>query len=199
MKNFILAVFILIGINYNCFSQQIYSTTESREAIVYMNDGTTIEGILVNQTPFKANYVDIELKDGIKKIKKNKINRLVVGSDEFKNMNVYNEKGTKILKEKKLLKLEVVGKANLYSDSYLHSEAGRTNAYFYKRKVFYCHKADEEALTLLHYDFDQLKKNQEFKAVATQYFADNSSVVEKINKGQFTYKNIPTLVEEYNQ
>lgn len=199
MKNFILLAFMIVGISYNCFCQQIYSITENKHTIVYMNDGTKTEGILVSQTPFKTNYVEIEQKDGIKKIKKNKIEKLIVGSDEFRSMNVYNEKGTRILKDKKLLKLEVSGKVSLYSESYLHSEPGLTDSYSYWRKVFYCQKAGEEVLTLIHYDFDQLKKNEEFKAVALQYFGDNSTIIEKINKGHYTYKNIASLVEEYNQ
>lgn len=149
---------------------------------------------------YNLDYIVITDGNRSKKIKNKNIEWLFVEGDEYVSKSVYNASGKKILKKKQLVKVEIKCKVNLYSHTYAVSEVHTfRGGVFLKRVVYYCQKEGEDAITLLHYDYENFDKNHGFKATATVYFSDNETIAERIDSEVFTYRNIPAMISEYNR
>lgn len=62
----------------------------------------------------------------------------------------------------------------------------------------YCRRDGEKAATLISNASGSIGNNKFFKKCAGNYFSDDQTIIEKINNGVYTYKNIPEMVKEYN-
>lgn len=200
MRKFIFVATLCITFCISCFAQMGTNSKDLSIKVIKTN-GEVIEATLVPpRFNFDLNYIIVTDGHRKTKIKKKNIDKLFVEGDEYVSKSVYSASGKKILKKKQLVKVEITGKASLYSHTYAVSEVHMMKGGVYlKRTVYYCQKEGEEALTLLHYNYENFDRNYDFKATATAYFSDNESVAEKIDTGIFTYRNIPSMIREYNR
>jgi hypothetical protein len=177
-------------------------STMSYDSEIEMEDGKIITG--------KVNY-PLKLEDDILKINNNNIETSKIkkvtffssfGNLEYHNLLVYNYNGKKIKKKKKLLSLIVSGKVKLYfGESDVVMQVGSSNGmrnFNNGSTVYYCLREGEPAATFLHENWNQTSKNADFKSNAKRYFSDNPAIIEKINNKTYTYKNIISLVNDYN-
>ncbi|MXN93223.1 hypothetical protein GR160_18495 [Flavobacterium sp. Sd200] len=201
MKKYILASLLFIGCIIFSFAQ-VHTNSKALSAKIIMTSGEVLETTLIPfPIKFDLNYIKVKEGDRIRKIKKKNIEKMFVENDVYVNKNVYSPSGKRILKNKKLLRVVVLGKVNLYCDTYTVQEPDpfANGPIFFKRNVYYCQKDSEDAATMIHYDFDNFNKNDGFKTAAANYFSDNESITEKIKNETFTYKDVVAVVEEYNK
>lgn len=201
MRKIIFIATFFLTASFSCLAQ--WGARENVKGTVYKTNGKILETTLVHHR-IKNDIDYVLIKDGeeTKKIKKKDIDKITVGNDLYVSKPVFNSSGKRILKDKKLVKQLVSGRMNLYVNSYdiieineFHKMA-TTN---YKRKVYYGQKEGEEAMTMIFYDYENFDRNREFREALSAYFSDHEIILEKIDKGEFTYKNVVAIAEEYNK
>lgn len=176
-------------------------TKRDNSVTVHLNDGSVIKAeIDYWRAKFDVNYIEIKQGDETQRIKKKHIAKFVTTEGEFVARSVYNKSGKRVLKKKEFVRQVVSGNVNLYVKTYKKFEDDLFNGgHFQDRMVFYCQKEGEAALTLIHYNFENFDRNESFKKNAMAYFSDHEIILEKLDSGEFTYRNIVAVVNEYNK
>ncbi len=195
-------------------SVSVFSQTKNtwEPGLISLIDGTVLDGLVKLPT----NYgMSINGKDKVK-FKQNEdakkqvfgskeIDRVVVGLDAieqdfYEYIYITNRRQIlcKILKE---------GAVNYYSrtiaSGYMHSFSGSNDflgssmVYTEEGTHYYIKKnTDKKAISLLRWD---VNRGKFFIHYATTYFSDCPTLVSRIEEKQLTVKNIPSIVDDYNQ
>ena len=196
-KTITIVTFLLIFVNG--IAQK---NAKSFETVIEMKDGSTKSGTM----KFPIKLEDKELKLGDEEIETAKIKKVTfttaTGEIEYHNLFVYNYNGKKIKEKKKLLRLIIPGKVNLYFGEtsvtmQVNSAMGLSN-FSNGSTLYYFMKENEPAATFIHENWNQTFKNGDFKTNASRYFAENPKILAKIKDKTYTYENIYQLVMEYN-
>ncbi len=177
--------------------------------VIYMEDGTTKEGLVAFPLKSFAKSITIKVNGEKEKVDIEYVKKVIFKAttisfaSEYHHLAVNNFNGKKVLKRKQMLKIVYNGpKVSLYCGSYDWSMHANAGGGFQKTTIgvvsYYCIKPGEPAATLIHEDFGQINENADFKLYGSRYFADYPELAQKIKDKVYTYKDINTVMEDYN-
>lgn len=204
--NNVIAIFLLLA-SLPISTKAGYLTAK----LVYVN-GTETTGLAEYPDEPVAKYINFKAD---KKSDKQKIS-----SEELKKIVFYNEKNEpfeveriktwqyNLKRERKIgppvwLFVVVRGPVTLYTITAGGSVTYKTTGASIVPSDTYCFvkKESESEGTLIHYKINatiSVAKNATFHAMGQEYFADNAAIAEKIKTKEYTYKDVVTVVETYN-
>lgn len=184
MRPFIICILLLFGLESYC------QTTYKNGLIVTQSNDT-----IMCQVPISVSYgnkIQIKRADGKKEtILLHDIKYLATGERAFENIKFKKSK-----KEiNKLMWIEIEGKINLYCEVQIDTYLPGPIALGPNRNVAtfsdtYVIKKNDTTYYIDQYDFIESVK---------PFLADAPQLLSRVEREEFTYKNIKGLVEEYNK
>ena len=187
-----------------CISVSTFAAKNFYQASIYLNNGTTKNGLTSFVEFESGDYVYFKANDDseVEKIESIQINKIIYTFDEDKYEYMYLKvyKGWKQKEIKGPIWLEVVKKgiATLYVARTV-VEGGvmpgsKTSAGF---RDYYIMR-DGEPAAKLYATISTANNNQTFRAKAPLYFADYPELANKIKNKEYTWKNLDEVVDIYN-
>lgn len=172
-----------------------------QEATVSFVDGKSKTGLV--ESPFGGEYIYFKQSENaaVEKLDAATIHGILFTIDgkqyEYHQLKVYKGWGQKRMSSYPMW-LEVVEKgiATLYvvSSRLQGSIYSTTSAGF---EEYYCYRKGEEAAKMVS-QVSTMNNNQLFRAKAPLYFADYPELAEKIKSKEYNWKDLTTVVKEYN-
>lgn len=191
MKN-ILALFIVL------FSVTTYGA-KYYDATVVLADGKSKTGLV--ESPFGGQYIFFKAsKDAaIEKLDNASVTQIIFTIDgekkEYHQLKVYLGWGQKRISDPMWLQVVEKGIATLYVNQTTMSSAnGLNKAGFLDYFVI---RAGEPAAKMIA-NVSTMNNNQTFRAKAPLYFQDYPELAAKIESKEYTWKDLTTVVQEYN-
>jgi len=166
-------------------AQEIYGFAEGQ---IIKKQGDTIK-CLVSMTTSYGDVVKYKMKSNSPEItiKSSEVKLLKTPYNTFENIS-FGEK-------ERLMTVMLVGKVTLYSCMFFYNP--QTNYYkdntaitTYSKDITYLIKKDDTINEI---------KNKNFKNLMTSIMSDCETVISKINNKVYKFKNLETVVEEYNK
>ena len=207
MKKMILMSTIIL-LSIACAPKNSYTSNYNiMSSTVKLDDGTEVLGKI--DYPLNAIESKVKVKDVNNKtikIDKKLISKIVCattsGPIEYENMKVYKGwNATKIHKRRIILGTSMKGEVTLYfCNRSFRQNTGGNSSIWVSEIYYYCKRDNEPAATLIHIDMNMkaIGKNSTFRHFGRKYFADNSEIVDKIDKREYTYENLFEVVALYN-
>ena len=193
MKHTFISFFLLI-ITSVAMADTYYPAT------IVFTDGKSKTG-LVESTFGDYIFFKSSEKANAEKIESSTLTKLIFTikneKREYHYLKTYLGWGQKRIGPAMWLKVLVSGKATLYLNSTTLSTPSNTqnSAGFLD---YYCIRSGEPAAKWIS-AVSTLNNNQHFRAKAPLYFEDYPELASKINSKEYTYKDIETVVQEYNK
>ena len=171
------------------------------EASIYMNDGTTLTGECRIPKMLDKNIVIKQHKNSSRiKLKKENIDSIVftIDGESVKYVKEVTPRGygnKKLNKTKSWLRVEISGFVSLYKG--VETQMGSPGM-----NLWYCKKEDENNVYFITNKYSgamvmTIGNKKLFKKFASEYFKDNSELVQKINT-EYSNKDLSKVVNEYN-
>jgi hypothetical protein len=193
MKKIVFSLTLLLIVN------TLFADTFLPATIVF-TDGKSktglVESTFGDYIVFKASE-----KASEEKIQSANLSRLIFSikneKREYHYLKTYLAWGQKRIGPPMWLKVLISGKATLYLNSTtLSTPSNSQNSAGFLD--YYCIRPGEEAAKWIS-AVSTLNNNQHFRAKAPLYFADYPELAAKIKSKEYTYKDIETVVQEYNK
>jgi hypothetical protein len=172
------------------------------DATIYLVDGKLKTGFV--DSPFGGGniYFKQTIDAEVEEVDETLVKSIVFTIDgerrEYHQHKVYLGWGQKRISERPMwLKVVEKGVATLY----IHAIRQQGSIYSTNTAGFedyYCFREGEEAAKLIC-QIPTLNNNQTFRAKAPLYFADYPELAEKIKSKEYNWKDLTTVVQEYNK
>jgi hypothetical protein len=184
------------------FSSLSASAGKYREATVTFTDGKTKTGLV--ESPFGGEYIYFKQSEDatVEKLDAATVHGILFTIDgkkyEYHQHKVYKGWGqTRMSSDPMWLEVVENGIATLYvvSSRMQGSIYSTTSAGF---EDYYCFREGEDGAKLIA-QVSTMNNNQTFRAKAPLYFADYPELAEKIKSKEYTWKDLTTVVKEYNK
>lgn len=170
------------------------------DATVVFKDGKSKKGLV--ESTLGTDYILYKSSAGSKeeKIESTTVSKLIFNIKderrEFHLLKVYLGWGQKRISDPMWLKVVESGVATLYVNrTTMSSQDGLNSAGFLD---YYIIRAGEPAAKMIA-NVSSANNNQTFRAKAPLYFEDYPELAEKIKSKEYTWKDLTTTVQEYNQ
>ncbi len=215
MKKILMLLLLVTGVVKAQITIDLDKGTKKVEAIVYKKNGSTVKGTL-KLLSLQLLKKKVEIKGDKKyKIKNGEIDSIQVFNEKgeltpytfyYKKRDVYiaKKKALKSYKHHMWMCKLLEGKANLYvTTSLFRLLDGKIDAIGSINEYFVQKQGETIPSTISHvqnsFSLSNKAYNKYFKAYAPIFFSDDSTIVSKINSGEYTRKDIEKIVEEYNK
>ena len=172
------------------------------DATIYLVDGKSKTGLV--DSPFGGGNIyfkqttDAEVEEVDETLVKSIVFIIDGERREYHQHKVYLGWGQKRISDRPMwLKVVEKGVATLY----VHATSQQGSIYSTNTAGFedyYCFREGEEAAKLIC-QISTLNNNQTFRAKAPLYFADYPELATKIKSKEYTWKDLTTVVQEYNK
>ena len=170
------------------------------DATVELTNGKSRKGLV--ESTLSTDYILFKSSKDSKeeKVESSTINRVTFTikgeTREFQILKVYLGWGQKRISDPMWLKVVEKGVATLYvNQTTMSSMDGLNSAGF---QDYYVIRAGEPAAKMIA-NISTMNNNQTFRAKAPLYFEDYAELAAKIKSKEYTWKDMTTVVKEYNQ
>ena len=170
------------------------------DATVELTNGKSRKGLV--ESTLSTDYILFKSSKDSKeeKVESSTINRVTFTikgeTREFQMLKVYLGWGQKRISDPMWLKVVEKGVATLYvNQTTMSSMDGLNSAGF---QDYYVIRAGEPAAKMIA-NISTMNNNQTFRAKAPLYFEDYAELAAKIKSKEYTWKDMTTVVKEYNQ
>lgn len=184
------------------FSSLSAYAAKYREATVTFTDGKTKTGLV--ESPFGGETIYFKQSEdaAVENLDATTIHGILFTIDgkqhEYHQLRVYLGWGQKRISTSPMwLKVVEKGIATLYVvSSRLQASIYSTNSAGFED--YYCFREGEDAAKLIA-QVSTMNNNQTFRAKAPLYFADYPELASKIKSKEYNWKDLTTVVKEYNK
>ena len=193
MKQILLPVIVFL-VSFTSFADSYYDAT------VVFADGKSKKGLVESTLSTDHIFFKTSKDSKEEKIESSTVSKVIFTikneTREFHILKVYLGWGQKKISDPMWLRVVEKGIATLYVNrTTMSSMDGLNSAGF---QDYYVIRAGEPAAKMIA-NVSTLNNNQTFRAKAPLYFEDYPELAEKIKSKEYTWKDLTTVVQEYNK